>query len=106
MLTFYPRHAALYGVVAYPFSFFTSFRHALLELLIDKRCLAAMLCFALNIIRKEKHFQHSKHDKQFDENNQPQRFSQCHLAKTVVVEIECLFKKMSPVHVRTIGFGR
>ena len=66
MLTFYPRHAALYGVVAYPFSFFTSFRHALFELFIDKRGLAAVLCFATDVVGKEEHFQHRKHNKQFE----------------------------------------
>lgn len=66
MLTFYPRHAALYGVVAYPFSFFTSFRHALFELFIDKCGLAAVLCFAADVVGKEEHFQHRKHNKQFE----------------------------------------
>jgi hypothetical protein len=46
-------------------------------------------------IRKEKELENSKNDKEFDEYNNPESFSNSHIFKTIVVEIKYLFNKFS-----------
>jgi len=42
----------------------------------------------LQIVRKEKELQDGKHDKQLNENNEPQPLTHRHAAKTIPVKIE------------------
>jgi len=53
-----------------------------------KTVFLALLSMLLKEIREEKHFQDGKHDKEFYQDNCPQRLPQCHMAEAVVVKVE------------------
>lgn len=60
--------------------------HAPLQLCGDKVGLAALTRVLLDVIREEKQLQHDEDDKQFNQDDKPQRFAETHIAETVVVE--------------------
>ena len=52
----------------------------------------------LDVVGKEKYFQHHEDDKDFDEDDEPQRASQRHAAEAVVIEVENLVEKSRLAH--------
>ena len=65
--------------------------------MICPRFIVVEIC--LQIVWKEKDFENNKHDKKLDYNNNPQSFSNSHVAKTFTIECEKLLKKGREFHV-------
>ena len=57
-----------------------------------------LLLHLLYVVGKEEQFKHDEYDHQLYADNQPERFSERHIAETIVVQMECLIPKAMFFH--------
>ena len=55
-------------------------------------------------VGEEKHLQHSKDDKQLDEDDGPERFAQFHRPESIVIQIEDFLEKVVLCHHKLVCF--